>query len=353
QQFKNTSSDLQRLPNDWQKAFIATFPGTSMDERKYAEEVIKFTKGEAVYITPDCKNLVKDIIQTTNLFDGIIGNPLIAISDIYKAMRENNVVVSLDGHGADEYAFGYSGYSLDGFYEALKSNNEEQAKEYAKILSGLSPVYNAETLMRNFYSANSFKSRIKNSIKSVLKTENEKIKPFKNEWFNSEINKEALTTFTNPFSGISKTLFNDFHYFSLPVNLRDFDRAAMQNSIEIRMPFMDYRLVNYMFSLSVQSKLGGGYTKRIIRDSMKGIVPEPIRTRKLKIGIGSPIAEWMSGPLKEFTLDHLSSSKLDRMSFLNADRIRKDIENNYSTNNWNTDNASKTWCILNAMIINE
>lgn len=353
QQFKNQSSDLQRLPNDWQKAFIATFPGTSMDERKYAEEVINFTKGEAVYITPDYKNLAKDIIQTTKLFDGIIGNPLIAISDIYKAMRQNNVVVSLDGHGADEYAFGYFSYSLDGFYDALKTNNEKQAIEFSKILSALSPAYNSSKLMADFYAANSFKSKIKNSIKSVLKTEHKNINLVKNNWFNGEIKKDGLETFTNPFSGITKTLFDDFHYYSLPINLRDFDRAAMQNSIEIRMPFMDYRLVNYMFSLPQQSKLGGGYTKRIIRDAMKGIVPEPIRTRTLKIGIGSPIAEWMSEPLKEFTMDLLSSDKLKQMNFLNGASIKDAAEINYKNKTWNADNASKTWCVLNTLLIDE
>jgi asparagine synthase (glutamine-hydrolysing) len=89
QQFKNNSFNIERIPDNWQKAFIATFPGTSMDERKYAEEVINHTKGNAVYITPDYSNLLKDITYSTQLFDGIIANPLIAISDIYKSMRNN------------------------------------------------------------------------------------------------------------------------------------------------------------------------------------------------------------------------------------------------------------------------
>ncbi|MDX2171905.1 MAG: asparagine synthase (glutamine-hydrolyzing) [Bacteroidota bacterium] len=355
QQFKNETSNLERIPSNWQKAFIATFPGTSMDERMYAEEVINHTKGNAVYITPDYINLLKDITTSTQLFDGIIANPLIAISDIYKSMRSNGIVVSLDGHGADEYAFGYSDYSLQMFYEALQTNNEAKAIEAVKILNGLSPNYSFQKLMNEFYNANSIKAKIKNKIKAFIGTKNQINNSIsrKSDWFKKDAEIVALNSFTNPFTGITKMLFNDFHYNSLPINLRDFDRASMQNSIEIRMPFMDYRLVNFMFSIPEESKLGHGYTKRIIRDAMKGIVPEKIRTRTLKIGIGSPIAEWIADPMKEFTLDHLNSNKIRELGFLNSQNILKSVKENYTNNSWNSSNASKTWSILNALIINE
>ena len=354
QQFKKNSSELQRLPSDWQKAFVATFPGTSMDERHYAEEVINYTNGNAVYIIPDYTNLVKDIVNTTALFDGIIANPVIAISDIYKAMRKNGIIVSLDGHGADEYAFGYNYYVLDAFYEALKNNDEKGATEYSAIVSELSPVYDCGKLMKSFYENNSVKAKIKNKIKAVIKTNGSPKTPAYNlNWFNEESTTETFNTFSNPFNGITKTLFNDFHYNSLPINLRDFDRASMQNSIEIRMPFMDYRLVNYMFSLPQESKLGNGFTKRIIRDAMKGIVPEKIRTRKLKIGIGSPIAEWMVGPMKELVSDTISSKKLLNSNYLKGAEIKKYVEDQYQNNSWNANNASKVWCVVNSQLINE
>jgi len=355
QQFKNNSFNIERIPDNWQKAFIATLPGTDMDERMYAEEVINHTKGNAVYITPDYANLITDITTSTQLFDGIIANPLIAISDIYKSMRNNGIVVSLDGHGADEYAFGYNSYANQLFYSALKSNNEQKASEAVQILAGLSPKYSAQVLMQNFYDANSTKTKIKNIIKNIIGKTTLSVTPNLNKenWFNVNKEEHDLNFYTNNFKGITHTLFNDFHYHSLPVNLRDFDRAAMQNSIEIRMPFMDYRLVNFMFSIPEESKLGNGFTKRIIRDAMKGIVPEKIRTRTLKIGIGSPIAEWISGPMKEFTLDHFNSNKLKELGFLNSQNILKSAEENYTKNSWNSSNASKTWSVLNALIINE
>ena len=72
----------------------------------------------------------------------------------------------------------------------------------------------------------------------------------------------------------------------------------MASGVEIRMPFMDHRIVTYCFSLPWTSKVGGGYTKRILRDAMKGIVPDEVRLRRDKIGWNAPMHEWLSGPLR-------------------------------------------------------
>jgi len=97
---------------------------------------------------------------------------------------------------------------------------------------------------------------------------------------------------------LSKDLYEAFHVTILPTLLRNYDRYSMTSGVEIRMPFMDHRLVTYSFSLPWTSKVGGTYTKRIMRDALKGILPEEIRTRRDKIGWNAPIHEWFRGPLK-------------------------------------------------------
>lgn len=355
QQFKSDTQTLQRLPGNWQKAFVATFPGTPVDERHYAETVIQQTKGEAVFIEPDYTNLVKDVIHSTQLLDSIISAPIIAITDIYKAMRQNGITVSLDGHGADEYAFGYNSYVLQRFYQALHEGDAAKAMEMADTISKLSPHYKADTLMSEFYGANNFRSKLKKGIKSMLgkppgeHTTSERSHP----WFTMPVTDTIHPVFSNPFKGITKSLFDDFHYNSLPINLRDFDRAAMQHSIEIRMPFMDYRLVSFMFSVPEESKLGGGYTKRIIRDAMKGILPEAIRTRTLKIGIAPPLVNWMQGPLKEYTLDQIHSQAFLKLDFVRHKQVKQQIEAHYKENRFDANDAFLTWGIVNALLINE
>ena len=99
----------------------------------------------------------------------------------------------------------------------------------------------------------------------------------------------------DPFS---QSLYECFHITALPTLLRNYDRYSMASGVEIRMPFMDHRLVTYTFSLPWTSKIGGTYTKRILRDALKGILPEKIRTRRDKIGWNAPLHEWFRGSLK-------------------------------------------------------
>jgi len=93
----------------------------------------------------------------------------------------------------------------------------------------------------------------------------------------------------------------------LPTLLRQFDRASMAHGIETRMPFMDWRLVTYGFSLPEASKIGGGVTKRVLRMAMQGLVPDAIRLRTNKIGFVSPVNAWTGGILTTWLRDLCAS----------------------------------------------
>ena len=86
------------------------------------------------------------------------------------------------------------------------------------------------------------------------------------------------------------TLYAHFHHTVLPGILRNFERCSMAHGVEVRMPFMDWRVACYAFALPESSKLGGGYTKRILREAMRGMLREPVRRRKDKIGFSPPMA---------------------------------------------------------------
>jgi asparagine synthetase B (glutamine-hydrolysing) len=148
-------------------------------------------------------------------------------------------------------------------------------------------------------------------------------------------------------------LLEEFHYIDMPYNLRDFDRGAMQHHIEIRMPFMDYRLVTYAFGLPQKSKLNNGFTKYILRESMKGIMPEDIRTRKLKIGLGAPLGDWFNGPLNTFLLDLSHSQKLSNSSFLDPKLVQDTITTNCRSRTWNNSNAGAMWPVVNYLLLYE
>jgi asparagine synthase (glutamine-hydrolysing) len=109
----------------------------------------------------------------------------------------------------------------------------------------------------------------------------------------------------------------------------------MANGVEIRMPFMDYRVVTLAMSLSWKSKLHGGFSKSIVRDAMAPYMPREIAYRRTKIGFNTPIVEWMQGPLKGYFTDIISSESFKTCDLIDPDevsgKVRTVIEDRSST----------------------
>jgi len=80
--------------------------------------------------------------------------------------------------------------------------------------------------------------------------------------------------------------------YGLPLLLREEDKNSMAFSIETRLPFLDYRIVEFMFSMPSHFKVKNGITKYILREAMQGILPEPVRMRRSKFGFSTPMDEW-------------------------------------------------------------
>ncbi|MFM8427280.1 MAG: asparagine synthase-related protein [Chloroflexota bacterium] len=121
-------------------------------------------------------------------------------------------------------------------------------------------------------------------------------------------------------------LYADFHYQHLPSVLRNFDRLSTAHGVEVRSPLMDWRLVTYAFSLPSDRKIGGGYTKRILRDAMKGIVPESIRTRTKKLGFPNLKEGWDSPRGHQFIWDVVTSQRFQSSPLWEGGCIRDDLE---------------------------
>ena len=79
--------------------------------------------------------------------------------------------------------------------------------------------------------------------------------------------------------------------------LRYADRNSMANSIEVRLPFLDHHLVEYVFSLPMTHVYSQGKTKFILRESMKNVLPESVFNRTDKIGFAPPQNSWMETDL--------------------------------------------------------
>jgi asparagine synthase (glutamine-hydrolysing) len=363
----------ERLPDDWQTAFIATFPGADNDEREFAEQVINGVNGKGIFTVSDDFNIVENVISTTRLFDSIYHSPVSVAVDVYKAMRKNGYRVSLDGHGVDEMLFGYP-HMLASAYSTLVNENMNFLSEDVKMAyEGLFTSDNHPDPITNYVSpvktlpSNGLKSKIKKITPKQALEFYRVIKGSKKltaapaqrqsipigQWSSNNqiyINENEFYPGFNDLSPIDKIVFKEFHLTTLPTILRNFDRASMQNGIEIRMPFMDWRIVSYIFSLPFRSKVGNGYTKLILRNAMKDIVPELIRLRKTKMGFNAPMPMWFSNQLKTFIHDEVNSASFMNSDIWNAKEIKNFVEEK-SKNGWSWADCSRFWPYLSAHLI--
>lgn len=328
---------LGRVNKDSQRAFSAVFPGLQQDERAFAEQAVKFTGSSLNLIETNYDYLIEDIEKETELGDFLQTSPITAVSSVYKGMRLNGIVVSMDGHGVDEMLYGYRDMVYNLFNYHLNRGEIENFQRYREVLIKTYHPDNQKALIANLNHAEAtelgFMAGLKRQLKSMAR------KAVKNEIdrqmrYLPQYMPEKLG---QPYDFSDKALpermvYHEFFEHCLPALLRNFDRASMMNSVEIRMPFMDWRLVTYVFSLPTESKIGEGYTKLLLRKAMKGRIEESLRTRTFKVGIGSPIEFWLNGPIREWAIgvlkDHPLADVLKANKNLNlseAERIWKEI----------------------------
>jgi asparagine synthase (glutamine-hydrolysing) len=111
--------------------------------------------------------------------------------------------------------------------------------------------------------------------------------------------------------------------FSLPQLLREEDRNSMAFSIESRLPFLDYRLVEYVFSIGPEWKVRRGMTKHVLREAMRGILPDRVRLRTYKLGFPTPISQWLREPPMRAVLDEvLGSASFRSRGYFDAARMQ-------------------------------
>lgn len=306
----------KRVSKDWQHAFVASMPGTINDETQYAEMAAKHV-GVDIH-----KVMVTASIPIEKLFeymyiceDPYITSP-IPFMQTYRTIVDNGIKVTVDGHGADEL---FGGYSFDIFYAAM------EIKDDYKSLKELCNTYNDMSLRENRLTYEKFVERVNNVDMSAVSN--------------------GIGTIGR-LDIFNRRLYKQSHMNILPTILRCYDRYSMGNGLEIRMPFMDYRIVRFAFSIPWKSKLNQGYSKKIIRDMAAPFMDERIMYRKDKIGFNSPMTEWLKGDMKEFILDTVHSKEFYDCELFNSLDVKIRVDEFYKCDNNTFSAGENIWILL-------
>ena len=317
---------------DWQHAFVASFPGTPLDEAKYAKMVTDHIGIEATYINIDPLKNWDKIEDYFYKFEELYITSPIPMLMTYSGVKEHGTTVTLDGHGADELFSGY-GHIIEALWDSKFS-----VKNTMDILNTHLNTLSSDTQFGKPYKTSIyFNYMIKKIIKMIIKRNLE--------------SKDSGHRNYKQLDNFSKHLYVIFHETILPTLLRNYDRYAMMNSVEIRMPFMDHRLVSYVNSLPTSSKFGGGYTKKMIRDSMDTYMPKEITWRKSKIGFNTPIVDWMQGDLRDWFGDTVHEQRFVTSDLVdNPLQLKRDVMDiiNKKCNDYSK--AQKCWTELSPYI---
>jgi len=315
-QIRNSGDQTDRMAADWQRAFIGSYPGKAIDERVYADQVIERTGARPIYCEMNAgmylENFHEILFQYEELSDIHLGPWY-----VHKKQREQGVVVTIDGHGGDEALGGYTWHVSAAMQDAL--TNPLRLIQLASILNGMGVTVDAQSLPRVLkrLGGHAFRRSGGNSKGSWLAATPAR--------FHSSVMEADLPSLKARDS-LFKQLYIDFHFTHLPTNLRDFDRLSMAHGVEVRAPFMDWRLVCFTFSLPSDRKIGGGYTKKILRDAMQGILPEGIRRRTRKLGFPNLAEGWTSTRAREFILDAIGCSDFIESPIWNGRQIAAEME---------------------------
>jgi asparagine synthase (glutamine-hydrolysing) len=282
-----------------QKTFSSCSEHPKFDEREFVYEVLNKTNNVDSCLfelqhDQFADKISKLIYQQDEPF---LSPSVFAEWSVFKNVKEAGVKVTLDGHGADEQLIGYHtfyGSHLFSLFKTLKWIKLFKEMLALRNLHGYGIGYSLRKILRGV---------LPNSINQLLFKMTAR-PTTKVDWLDTyKLNiDKTQDDFDSNILSISELSIEQLTKTSLPKQLRWCDRDSMAHSIESRVPFLDYRIVEFLSSIPESYKLDAGITKRILRESMKSYLPEKVTNRIDKMGFVTPAELWVKSDSEQYKL---------------------------------------------------
>jgi asparagine synthase (glutamine-hydrolysing) len=179
-------------------------------------------------------------------------------------------------------------------------------------------------------------------------TESDKVGLFSQDFLN-ELRKSGRATVELAMQKVERCqdplewiLLTDMETYLPHDELRKADRLSMWHSLEVRVPFLDHKLVEFIATIPSQLKLNGWVKKHILIKSLEGILPSQI-LRRQKQGFSIPLGAWLCGPLRDLVHGHLLSSRVHELGLFNEKTIGLILEEH---TRGIRNNETKIWTLL-------
>jgi asparagine synthase (glutamine-hydrolysing) len=250
------------------------------DESRYARLAAEHFGIELHTVAPGTGAFLETMSDLVRTQEEPFGSPSMFMGwHVFQEAQARGCKVMLNGQGGDEVLLGYERY-------------------FAAFLASVRP-----TIMLREMRAQARNSRL--SLREVLlyrlyftheglRIRRLKARSFLQRHWQQQCDFSALRESARAFRDINHLQIHEIATLQLPHLLRYEDRNSMRHSIETRLPFLDYRLVEYCISLPAAHKIHDGWTKYVLRRAMEDVLPSEIAWRRDKLGFQAPERTWLT-----------------------------------------------------------
>jgi asparagine synthase (glutamine-hydrolysing) len=273
------------------QCFTAAFPGFDKNEAPYASAVARQFHLQHHLVNIDGQDLTEEMDQLMYHQEEPVGSAsVMAQYKVYQAAKQNGITVLLDGQGADEILAGYHKYYKWYWQELyqqkkLKQSGELKEARALNIQEAFGWKNKATALFPHFALAMLQSGKARNAFNQ----------PYLNRDFASGHKRDLYYTLPAQPNLNGALYFNTFVY-GLEELLRYADRNSMAHAVEVRLPFLQHQLAEFLFSLPPRFKIRRGWSKWLLRKAAAPLLPVDIVWRKDKVGFEPPQKQWMSTP---------------------------------------------------------
>jgi len=300
--------------------FTSLYPNSRYDETPYFEAAVGLLKRPIIHrITPATSDLRHDILRVLDHQEEPFGDTsILAHFHLMRAAREAGVPVILSGQGGDELLFGYPsmvhaylgdllgrGHALRAWREAqlwMAGANVGARGVLTAAVAHAIPLGMRDTLRRRYVHGIS-------AIVSPTLRRQVSLSRFEIDNRRDSLGDYAAQVFTR---------------FAIPHLVHYDDRNAMAFSIEGRMPFLDHRLVDLLFTANYEALVKHGTTKRVLREAFADVLPNVIRQRRDKVGFHTPLASWLRSELS-WIRETINDDRIRSLGVSDASQVRAHV----------------------------
>lgn len=270
--------------NESDQKFVAIHAKTTeskFDESALAKQVADFCEVELKIIQPESNDFIAALDEVMYTQEEPFGSPSVYLQYfVLKKARELNCLVMLDGQGGDETLLGYEKY-----YPAYIIAQKGILKKWKAFNSATrNSTLSKKQLLSYFLYFTRYKIRLNRLKRRAICLRPEFLKTYESA---------EIKFLSEAYLDIDKLQRFEIGVLPLPELLRYEDKNSMRNSVETRLPFLDYRVLQTALSINHNYKIYKGWTKYVLRKSIEPFLPKSIVWRTNKFGFNAPEKTWL------------------------------------------------------------